>query len=692
MNEVNQRTLLYTVDLYDEKIFHPVSALYADLFSNSELGRLRKSFFGEGKLEIMEVYRLHKYLRGKLAINEYISEIHFYSKERHEMISTRFGYKSGNSLDFILENMNVSSKLDESTFPVVTSIFSYVDDTSYKYYNMIYPSNMLGGKLSKAEGFMIFTLDANKISTLINNQEGNRIYIIGKEGEVLCAHNTDMIGKVSPLPFDLNSDISVFFEDDMVISWVRSSVGDIFFGSETLMEGFYPAVGQMISRMLFITAVLLFLGFLIAFWMSGYVAKPIMQVAKQMADTIQIKGRGEKRDLEEIASTICNEFHTLEDFIKRNRETIKSNYILNLYLNQSNRISELEGKKTYIEFMSTKHYIPALFLCTFKGKINEEARQMALYKYIYDLENNQSCQQIIAAEVEDNIIAVIYNGISERDFEEQLIRMMEEMGNESIVCYGNSCEGEIQIGEMFQSLKEMLPYRYFYPSEKVFRLKDFFVSQSVMDIDITKFEKDLKALEVEECLNKFQTTLQAMEEQKLSYENRQKVLVLFVSSVTEVACSRGICLETKKNLLESKDIRQFCERFELHLNEFKDISLSRQKSKKQDEIDKIKNFIALHYDCDISLSMIGEEMNMNPSYISRFFKEMTGQNITEYIKNIKLEKAEKLLLTTEYSVESIAQMMGYNTTHYFIRHFKEKYGSTPIMYKKEKMGKYRSIL
>ena len=188
MDDVNQRILLYTVDLYEEKIFQPVSDLYVDLRSVSDMGRLGKSFFNESQMDTMEIYRLHKYLQGKLTTNEYISEIHFYSEKKQEMISTRFGYKSGDSVKQLLENMNVCSKSDEAVFPIVTGVYSYTDDDSGMYYNMIYPSNMLGSRADQSKGYMIFTLDTNKIRALINSGEDSRIYVVGKDGEAYCRH------------------------------------------------------------------------------------------------------------------------------------------------------------------------------------------------------------------------------------------------------------------------------------------------------------------------------------------------------------------------------------------------------------------------------------------------------------------------------------------------------------------------
>ena len=179
---------------------------------------------------------------------------------------------------------------------------------------------------------------------------------------------------------------------------------------------------------------------------------------------------------------------------------------------------------------------------------------MALYKYIYDLENNQYCQQIIAAEVDENIIAVIYNGTSKKDFKELLIKMLEELGDESSAYYGNSCINDGQIGEMFQNLKEMLPYCYFYPEKSIFPLEEFAISQDEMNINLSQFEKNLNALKIMDCLNEFKMVLQTMEKKKISYDNRQKVLVLFVYNILIHTYCNGKNLLLLSVILRSKHI------------------------------------------------------------------------------------------------------------------------------------------
>lgn len=108
----------------------------------------------------------------------------------------------------------------------------------------------------------------------------------------------------------------------------------------------------------------------------------------------------------------------------------------------------------------------------------------------------------------------------------------------------------------------------------------------------------------------------------------------------------------------------------------------RSVKKRSEVIDRIKKYIENNISKDISLSMLSEYTNLHPAYLSKFFKECTEQNLIDYIKQVKLEKALILLTTTKETVENIAAMTGYNTTHYFIKQFKEKYGTTPASYRK----------
>jgi len=74
-------------------------------------------------------------------------------------------------------------------------------------------------------------------------------------------------------------------------------------------------------------------------------------------------------------------------------------------------------------------------------------------------------------------------------------------------------------------------------------------------------------------------------------------------------------------------------------------------------------------------------VGMSYSYFSRTFKSVTGKTFSEFIEDIRLDNAKKLLLTTDKSVAEIAFESGYNDTCYFIAEFRKKSGITPKQFR-----------
>jgi len=84
---------------------------------------------------------------------------------------------------------------------------------------------------------------------------------------------------------------------------------------------------------------------------------------------------------------------------------------------------------------------------------------------------------------------------------------------------------------------------------------------------------------------------------------------------------------------------------------------------------------------NLNVSMVADKFQMSISNLSHQFKALTNRNISEYITKGKLEYIRDLLLNTDYSVQKIADMLGYSQTASFIRRFKQHYGMTPVEYR-----------
>jgi len=93
----------------------------------------------------------------------------------------------------------------------------------------------------------------------------------------------------------------------------------------------------------------------------------------------------------------------------------------------------------------------------------------------------------------------------------------------------------------------------------------------------------------------------------------------------------------------------------------------------------------------ISLEHLANKYYFNSSYFSTLFKKYTGKHFTNYIMDIRLEKAYRLLLETDKKIYRISKLVGYKDVKYFNKLFKRRYGLTPDECRKFSKSKVLSI-
>ena len=94
-------------------------------------------------------------------------------------------------------------------------------------------------------------------------------------------------------------------------------------------------------------------------------------------------------------------------------------------------------------------------------------------------------------------------------------------------------------------------------------------------------------------------------------------------------------------------------------------------------VQAIINYINLNYKEPITLKDIGEHIYVSTYYVSRIFKQRTGKTLIDYLNEVRLEKAKKLLMDVQYKVYEVADLVGITNPHYFSKIFKKHAGMTP---------------
>ncbi len=106
---------------------------------------------------------------------------------------------------------------------------------------------------------------------------------------------------------------------------------------------------------------------------------------------------------------------------------------------------------------------------------------------------------------------------------------------------------------------------------------------------------------------------------------------------------------------------------------------------------KVKNYIDEHYKDEINLEQLADLVGMTSTSFSRYFKQRTGKNFLEYIIDIRLGHAARMLIDTTDSISEICWRTGFNTLTNFNRLFRKRKGCNPTEFR-EKYQKTKVIV
>lgn len=109
--------------------------------------------------------------------------------------------------------------------------------------------------------------------------------------------------------------------------------------------------------------------------------------------------------------------------------------------------------------------------------------------------------------------------------------------------------------------------------------------------------------------------------------------------------------------------------------------LERKKSGRFDKnVELAQQYVQEHYREKITLGQVAEALNISQGHLSSTFKKQAGQNFSDYVNDVKVEKAKELIATHKYMMYEISDILGFDTQYYFSTVFKKMAGCTPKEY------------
>lgn len=154
-------------------------------------------------------------------------------------------------------------------------------------------------------------------------------------------------------------------------------------------------------------------------------------------------------------------------------------------------------------------------------------------------------------------------------------------------------------------------------------------------------------------------------------------------------------IECLRNLYDYPGIRDYIQALQqqlLRLNQFYyEFKCSYRNSQ---DLNEAIRYIHENYHKPLDLAMVSNHVSLNYAYFSNLFKKNIGKGFAEYLRDVRLDKARRLLAETEHKINEVAAMVGYESYKSFTRAFRDAMSMQPTEYRQlmrrkvEREGKY----
>lgn len=177
-------------------------------------------------------------------------------------------------------------------------------------------------------------------------------------------------------------------------------------------------------------------------------------------------------------------------------------------------------------------------------------------------------------------------------------------------------------------------------------------------------------------------------EKQVSYEKLNAACVRLVSKIFNTLAEMEIPFKEDSEAYYDtlSQIRQF--RSMGHLKRFM-FSFTREvlsclgemeNKKYSSVVEQAVNYVKVNYKNELTVKNLSQELFITPNYFSHIFKTEMGVNFTDYVNEVRIEYAKKLLRENRLKVYEVAEQLGYQNYKYFNKVFKKHTGYSPKEY------------
>lgn len=480
----------------------------------------------------------------------------------------------------------------------------------------------------------------------------------------------------------------------------------------TDMSAWSKAVSNFQRNILYSSAIILGVIFMIVLWQSRRTYRPFSQLAKRIETNLKSVGtkeefqpQGEHQVLSDGFDALMRMINQMNASMREHKHIIKEEklrqWILQGYLNQPlqeyvrDNTRLLEYERLLLAVVRIDRY--QVFLEKYDLN-SRNAMKFAIGNIAeYSVEDQQYAVQfadfggdhlVILIGANDSNVAAI------SDFLEDLQNQVKKWLKLDItIAVSDPRSAYDNLRFTYHDIYDLSTLKFITGDEKIYRESDaeqYLTFTTSMDSELHKIQDSLIQAVRLGHPNKVNDALDQLfnEMQKMSFADCKFHLTIILyafiksfSQLTQLNSFKGI----EQKLGQFTTLHEVKEWLGHELEQVMQNLEQRKSSDRKSELAReIEEYISIHiHDPMLSVQQIADHLSLSPNYVRQIFKEVKGESLSEFILSTRLQNVKELLTSTDWLISEIAERSGFQTKSNFYTVFKKMVGMTPLEYRQQ---------
>ncbi|MCG8501989.1 MAG: helix-turn-helix domain-containing protein [Firmicutes bacterium] len=459
---------------------------------------------------------------------------------------------------------------------------------------------------------------------------------------------------------------------------------------------------------LFIFNLVLLLGIIASYLMSKKMFLPWNKLLQKIGAELQnLSGTQEEHDeyriMDQALDNLISSHKDMQMLVEKNKPIIKEKLITDILMSNIRDWEFLNEKLSYAGVRLDEPFFIALVIDINRDRIKDDEninegdrlyiRNVVEQEFLGDC----SIYGVLLTEAKLAFLINIGERTAQENLQEELTGRCNTIGKHVkgalgiTLCFsfGPVCDGLVHVGKSFVEARKALNLKAFMRDNDVIFCD---VSHDQLHYPILLHKKIISGIRsmdeegVREAVdNIFKEYI--LHKKYLVNEVQQMVTLLISGIINEVWQEDGEFPPFDK--INIYNNIQACSNAAMLKNLMKDyfVNMIGKKTKKRELIEKsyyiqkVVKYVEQNYNRCMAVTEIAEYAGLSSSYLSRMFKETTGQTLVEYLTRYRIKQAIKMFSDPKRSIQEISDMVGYGNVHSFIKAFKKYEGLTPGEYR-----------